>query len=252
MNFDIEEYEKNGFFLLKNFLNKDESNDLKKYSRKRLSTDFDKGSLLHKKDKNGKVTLLSNWNSTLNNDVFSLIARDKRLVSLSKLVLGVDIYVYSHKITMKNPFEGGAWEWHQDFGYWHDNGCLEPSMLSIWIAIDDSTKSNGCLEVYEESHKLGRLNHIRRNGQTCLDENYLADLKSRYKHSFIEMKSGDALIFHCNLLHASSENISDKNRWGFIASYNKSSNCPSRNKRDYGNYEELMEVPEGYFMKYIN
>ena len=252
MHFDIDEYEKNGFFLLEKFFNKDESNDLKKYARKRLLSDSDKASILEKKDKTGKVTLLSNWNTTLNNDVFSLIARDKRLVSLSRLVLGLEIYIYSHKITMKKPFQGGAWEWHQDFGYWHANGCLEPSMLSIWIAIDDSNKSNGCLEVYEKSHKLGRLNHIRRDEQTCLDEKYLNDIKKRYKHSFIEMKAGDALIFHCNLLHSSSENISDKHRWGFIASYNKNSNCPSDNKRDYGNFEELIEVPKGRFMKYIS
>ena len=106
--------------------------------------------------------------------------------------------------------------------------------------------------IYEKSHKLGRLNHTRRDEQTCLDEKYLNDIKKRYKHSFIEMKAGDALIFDCNLLHSSSENISDKHRWGFIASYNKNSNCPSDNKRDYGNFEELIEVPKGRFMKYIS
>jgi len=251
MPFSIELYKNNGFCLFENFLDKYESENLMKYARKRLSSNKDKQSILEKKDNNGKVTLLSNWSTTLNNDVFSLIARDQRLVNLSKEVLGKSTYIYSHKVTMKNPLEGGAWEWHQDFGYWHDNGCLAPNMLSIWIAIDDSNKSNGCLEIYEKSHKLGRLNHIRRDGQTCLDEKYLNELKSRFKHSFIEMKAGDALIFHCNLVHSSLENKSNTHRWGFIASYNQSSNYPLNNKRDYGNYEELIEVPKGSFMNYI-
>ena len=29
---------------------------------------------------------------------------------------------------MKNAREAGAWEWHQDYGYWYDYGCLVPSM----------------------------------------------------------------------------------------------------------------------------
>ena len=70
MNFDIGEYENKGFFLLEKFFNKEESNDLKKYARKRLLSDSDKASILQKKDKNGKVTLLSNWSTTLNNDGF--------------------------------------------------------------------------------------------------------------------------------------------------------------------------------------
>jgi hypothetical protein len=37
---------------------------------------------------------------------------------------------------MKQPREGGAWEWHQDFGYWYNNGCLAPDMLSIYISLD--------------------------------------------------------------------------------------------------------------------
>jgi hypothetical protein len=57
-----------------------------KYARKRLSSNKNNQSILEKKDNKGKVTLLSNWSTTLNNDVFSLIARDQRLVNLSKIV----------------------------------------------------------------------------------------------------------------------------------------------------------------------
>ena len=39
-------------------------------------------------------------------------------------------------MTMKQPQEGGAWEWHQDFGYWYNYGCLAPEMMSIYVALD--------------------------------------------------------------------------------------------------------------------
>ncbi len=43
-------------------------------------------------------------------------------------------------MTTKQPQEGGAWEWHQDFGYWYNYGCLAPEMMSIYVALDKSTK----------------------------------------------------------------------------------------------------------------
>ena len=43
---------------------------------------------------------------------------------------------------MKQPREGGAWEWHQDFGYWYNNGCLRPDMLSIYISLGYAFGSN--------------------------------------------------------------------------------------------------------------
>ena len=40
-------------------------------------------------------------------------------------------------------------------------------------------------------------------------------------------KLGDALFFHCNLLHHSSDNNSDMRRWVYICTYNKASNNPT-------------------------
>ena len=38
--------------------------------------------------------------------------------------------------------------------------------------------------------------------------------------------SGDALFFHCNLLHTSSANTSPDRRWAFLCAYNRRSNDP--------------------------
>ena len=39
------------------------------------------------------------------------------------------------------------WEWHQDYGYWHNSGALLPDFASCWIAVDEATRENGCLKV---------------------------------------------------------------------------------------------------------
>ena len=37
---------------------------------------------------------------------------------------------------MKEAFTGGSFVWHQDYGYWYNNGCLLPEMGSIFMPID--------------------------------------------------------------------------------------------------------------------
>lgn len=240
-------YEADGFFIRKAFLNDQEVADFRDAARQQLEAESRSGSVMEKGDKAGNKTLLKLWNHA-GDDKYGMLARDERLVRMSEALIGDEIYLYSHKMTMKQPREGGAWEWHQDFGYWYNNGCLSPEMLSIWIALDTSNKANGCLQVLKSSHILGRLNHVREDGQTNVEKPYLDAAIERFEHVYVEMDPGDALVFHCNLLHRSDANNSDTYRWGYICSYNAAHNAPFMRARDYGNYEELKPVPAGSFM----
>lgn len=42
----------------------------------------------------------------------------------------------------------------------------------------------------------------------------------------VELEAGDALFFHCNLLHKSEQNNSDRRRWAFLIAYNRATNDP--------------------------
>ena len=97
------------------------------------------------------------------------------------------------------------------------------------------------------SHKLGRLNHIRENQQTNVEQEHLEAALKRYEHVYVEMEAGDALVFDGNLLHRSDANRSDTYRWGYICSYNAVENAPFKKVREYGNYEDLRKVPAGTF-----
>lgn len=240
-------YEADGYFIRKDFLNEAEVADFRDAARQQLEAESRSGSVMEKGDKAGNKTLLKLWNHA-GDDKYGMLARDERLVRMSEALIGDEIYLYSHKMTMKQPREGGAWEWHQDFGYWYNNGCLSPEMLSIWIALDASNKANGCLQVLKGSHILGRLNHVREDGQTNVEKPYLDAAIERFDHVYVEMDPGDALVFHCNLLHRSDANNSDTYRWGYICSYNAAHNAPFVRARDYGNYEELKTVAAGSFM----
>ncbi|MBW8640729.1 phytanoyl-CoA dioxygenase family protein [Hoeflea sp. WL0058] len=245
---EMRAYEVDGYYVRKGFLSETEVGDFRDNARRQLEAESAAGGVMEKGDKSGNKTLLKLWN-TAGDDKYGLLARDERLTRLAEALIGNEVYLYSHKMTMKQPREGGAWEWHQDFGYWYNNGCLSPEMLSVFIALDPSNKANGCLQVLKGSHILGRLDHIREDGQTNVDKPYLNAAVERFEHVYVEMEAGDALVFHSNLLHRSDANTSDTYRWGYICSYNAVHNAPFKRERDYGNYEELRTVPAGSFLK---
>ena len=109
-------------------------------------------------DTSGRKSRLSLWNHP-GDDVFGMVSRSQRIVDRMEAYLGGEVYHYHSKMMLKEPRVGGAWEWHQDYGYWYQNGCLFPYMASCLIALDRATRENGCLQVLKGSHHLGRIEH---------------------------------------------------------------------------------------------
>ena len=89
--------------------------------------------------------------------------------TMMNLLGGDEIYHYHSKLMMKEPRTGGAHVWHQDYGYWYNNGCLLPEMGSVFLPVDKCTKENGCLKVLHGSHKMGRINHVLEGEQAGAD-----------------------------------------------------------------------------------
>merc|ERR1719400_1431650 len=84
--------------------------------------------------------------------------RSSRVVStFEQLLGGEELYHYHSKLMMKEAETGGQHVWHQDYGYWYENGCLTPDMGSVFIALDPAVKENGCLQILAGSHKMGRV-----------------------------------------------------------------------------------------------
>ena len=139
-----------------------------------------------------------------------------------------ELYHYHTKLMMKEARTGGRWNWHQDYGYWYNNGCLFPDMGSVFMALDPCTVANGCLQVLVGSHKMGRVDHVTEGEQAGADLERVAWAEKRFKRVHVELKPGDALFFHCNLLHTSAANESEDPRYALIAAYNAKSNDPTK------------------------
>jgi len=194
------------------------------------------------KDAAGRESKLSLWNHP-GEDIYGMIARCRRVVEAMEQLLGDEVYHYHSKMMLKEPEVGGAWEWHQDYGYWYSNGCLFPDMASCLIAVDRATRENGCLQVLRGSHKMGRVEHGRFGEQTGADPERVGEAKKRLELVYCEMEPGDALFFHGNTLHCSAPNTSPNPRWSLICCYNTKTNDPYKESH-HPRYTLLVKVED--------
>ena len=190
-------------------------------------------------DASGGQTRLAVRNDLRDDSVYTSIVRSQRVAGTMGFLLQDEVYHYHHKMMLKEPLIGGAWEWHQDYGYWYNNGCLYPDMASCLIAVDEATRENGCLQVLRGSHHLGRVEHVQVGDQTGADPERVAWARQRHELVYCEMRPGDAIFFHSNLLHRSDRNESYRPRWSLICCYNTAHNDPFIRDGRHPNYSPL-------------
>ncbi len=217
----VREYHENGFTIARAMYSAEESDLL------RRAMEQDPKVAAHsliRPDTEGGGTRISLWNRA-GDSVYGLAARTARMVDTAEQLIGEPVYHYQSKLTAKDPFGGGAWEWHQDYGYWYYNGCLRPDMLSMMIALDRSDRDNGCLQVVKGSHRLGRIDHLQvSEKQNSADPARMEHIIGQSEIVHCELDPGDVLIFHANTLHRSDQNRSPNRRWTLIVCYNAVSN----------------------------
>jgi phytanoyl-CoA hydroxylase len=221
----ISDYHRDGYVIIKSFLATDEANKLYKIT---TGDETMRQHAFDLNDQSGKKTKLTLW-STQGDDAYGLLTRSRKMVeSVDKLLDGNAAVCHFHsKLMQKEPRVGGAWEWHQDYGYWYKNEFLFPDqMMSVMIAITEANKANGCLQVIKGSHKMGRIEHGFAGEQVGASQHYVDLALKTMEHVYVELSAGDALFFHSNLLHRSEANLSEKPRWSLISVYNRSSNVP--------------------------
>jgi ectoine hydroxylase-related dioxygenase (phytanoyl-CoA dioxygenase family) len=195
-----------------------------------------------RRDGAGGVVKLALANE-LSDDLASAFVRCRRIVDTMERLLEGEVYHYHHKMILKDPYVGGAWEWHQDYGYWYNNGCLFPYLASCMIAVDRATRQNGCLQVLRGSHHLGRIDHGKIGDQTGADPERVEAACRRLELVHCEMDPGDAIFFHCNLLHRSDQNRSPEPRWALICCYNAARNDPYKESK-HPRYSLLEKWPD--------
>ena len=128
----IQPFLDDGYLIVPDFFDQEETNLLLDADQ---SDPMMKDHILDVDDRSGRNSQITVWNHP-GNDIWGMVSRSHRLVDAMGSILGGEVYHYHSKLLDKKPDIGGAWEWHQDYGYWYKNGCLYPYLASCWIALN--------------------------------------------------------------------------------------------------------------------
>lgn len=235
----IAEFHRDGFFWIRGLFNEEEIGLLGQTAR--ADNALDKASSTMD-DGDGNDVRLALWNHP-GEGIYGMFARCRRVVEAVEQLLDDEVYHYHSKMILKDARTGGAWAWHQDYGYWYQNGVLFPDLVSVMISVDAATRENGCLQVLKGSHRMGRVNHILTGEQAGADVEHVREALKRLEKVHCESKPGDALFFHSNLLHCSAANKSEHPRWAMICCYNAKSNDPFKDSH-HPRYTPLEKVDD--------
>ena len=137
-------------------------------------------------------------------------------------LIGPEIKFHHSKAMMKPPFEGSVKPWHQalpeGFISHAEANRLRPfgttlqpeqvPVVAIQYYVDDSTLSNGCIQVVPGSHRRGLFEDPL--NESLIDPQEVVPA---------EIRAGGALLFHCLTYHYSAPNTSKNWRRGVVFEY---------------------------------
>ena len=85
------------------------------------------------------------------------LMHDSRLGAAAGTLAGVDgIRIWHDQALFKPPF-GNPTSWHLDNPFW---SFSSRDAISVWVALDDATKDNGCLYYLPGTHKAARYDNV--------------------------------------------------------------------------------------------
>ncbi|QDT04408.1 Phytanoyl-CoA dioxygenase (PhyH) [Rubripirellula lacrimiformis] len=151
--------------------------------------------------------------------VWDMLTND-RIVGYVSDLLGEDVIGWGAHFFCKMPGDGKSVDWHQDCSFWP----LTPTKaVTVWLAIDDSTMENGCMEVFNGSHQHGLIDFEVSDGEAgnVLDQS----VKNPEKYGTLRqtpIQAGQISIHSDLLVHGSAPNRSPNRRCGLTLRY-----CPA-------------------------
>ena len=169
---------------------------------------------------------------------FDRLTRDPRILGMVRQLLGSEVYIHQSRINDKYGFQGSGFDWHSDFETWHaEDGMPRMRAVSASLMLTDNNEFNGPLMLIPGSHRhfvpcMGETPDA--NWQESLkaqelgvpDQQALASLAESGGIQAPKGPAGSLMLFECNTLHASNENMSPWPRSNLFFVYNSVDNVP--------------------------
>ena len=146
---------------------------------------------------------------------------ERRAASIAKQLCGDGMVIDFDQLLAKQPFRQDAvFAWHQDQAYWIETP--DRRTATCWLAVDDSTLANGCMQFLPGSQREPVRPHRPLHGDREASHTLVTDLRPGETTTPVEIKRGDITV-HCEgVLHGSGGNTSASRRRAYIVAFRSS------------------------------
>lgn len=143
------------------------------------------------------------------------LVSDGRLLDIAEQYIGPDLALFASHYISKPPRSGQPVHWHQDGAYW-PLGPME--VVTLWLAVDDSTPENGCMRVIPGTQNLP-LQPMEEVEGGVLGGEVPVKFVDESKAVDIVLKAGGVSVHNPQIIHGSNANTSPRRRCGLTIRY---------------------------------
>ena len=214
----VKYFKNNGFVVIKKIINKEQVNillnEIEKIKKKALKT---RNSRYFHLTEDKKINTIHNIQKFCKSKILENLSNNKNIQKFLKLVLSKNIHVRNLEFFLKPKKTGMAAPMHQDNFFWNIN---DSKAVNVWISLSNSNKQNGGVYYLKKSHKIGLIDHIPSFMRGTSQKIPYSKIKNKkFKKFYPNLKQGDCIAHHCEVIHGSKKNISNFDRIGVAISY---------------------------------
>ncbi|MFI2856208.1 phytanoyl-CoA dioxygenase family protein [Paenibacillus sp. JSM ZJ436] len=163
----------------------------------------------------------------LNSELDTPHFRDERLLKfllsdevldLVEPIIGPNIGLWSSHFICKEPLVGRQTPWHEDSAYWKGRLSRFDKIVTVWIAIDHSTKENGCMRVIPGTHNNGFSDYEAVDGEKNIFDTEIKNIDPD-QAVYFELEPGQCSLHDSRIIHGAAANTSEHRRCGYTMRY---------------------------------
>jgi ectoine hydroxylase-related dioxygenase (phytanoyl-CoA dioxygenase family) len=210
-----EQFERDGFFVLKDILESELIARLDRVSGTVLSEQEESHFKKHRSD--GSMVMID-WEMAYQHSVLAeLIAHPALLATLGQL--GFAEPKFGHGRIISKPPHSPPLFWHEDGRFWNDPVSYTPQPIQVFLMVylTDTTRENGCLRVIPGSHMKRHPLHYQvpckhtDELRDYIDPNHIAYQRAEGEID-VPVKAGDVVMGYGNMFHSTHPNDTDDRR----------------------------------------
>lgn len=163
----------------------------------------------------------------LNSELDTPHFRDERLLkfllsdevlNLVEPLIGPNIGLWSSHFICKEPLIGKQTPWHEDSAYWNGRLSNFDNIVTVWLAIDRSSKENGCMRVIPGTHNNGFSEYEEVDGNQNIFNTEIKNTDES-KAVYFELEPGECSVHDSRIIHGAAANTSPLRRCGYTMRY---------------------------------